>query len=375
MNTPPRSILVVVTRRIGDVLLATPLIRSLRQHWPEASIDALVFAGTDGVLAANPDLRRVLTIAERPDARAHLALAVRLWRRYDLAISLVPSDRPTIYAWLAGRTSIGLVVDTAKHRWKQRLLDQWVAYDNTNTHTVNLYLRTLSALGVVATREVVAGWNERDAANARNALRDANVVGEFAVMHPSPKFTYKTWTAEGWRDSGNWLAAQGLQLVLTGGPSESERAYVAEIARLLPAAIDLSGKLSLAETACVLSAARIYIGPDTAVTHLAAALGTPVVALFGPTDPVKWGPWPAGHAGSDNPWRRYGSQRVGNVALVQGGATCVPCMLEGCERNTASDSECLRQLSASRVIAAATFMLNDHSMLATKLNTHVQPIH
>jgi heptosyltransferase-3 len=375
MNTPPRSILVVVTRRIGDVLLATPVIRSLRLHWPEAAIDALVFAGTDGVLAANPDLRQILTIAERPAARAHLKLAAHLWRRYDLAISLVPSDRPTCYAWLAGRTSIGLVVDTAKHRWKQWLLDQWVAYDNSNTHTVNLYLRTLPALGVAETREIVASWNERDATNAHNALRTANVVGDFAVMHPSPKFNYKTWTAEGWRETGDWLAAQGLRLVLTGGPSESEREYVAEIARLLPAAIDLSGKLSLAETACVLSAARIYIGPDTSVTHLAAALGTPVVALFGPTDPVKWGPWPAGHASGENTWRRYGSQRAGNVALVQGGGMCVPCMLEGCGRNIASVSDCLLRLPASRVIAAATFLLNDHSMLPTKLNTRVQPIH
>lgn len=374
MNTPPRSILVVVTRRIGDVLLATPSIRSLRLHWPDAAIDALVFAGTEGVLAANPDLRRVLTIAERPAARTHLALAARLWRRYDLAISLVPSDRPTCYAWLAGRTSIGLVVDTAKHRWKQWLLDRWVAYDNSNTHTVNLYLRTLSALGVVATREIVAGWNERDATNAHEALRAANIAGEFAVMHPSPKFTYKTWTAEGWRDTGNWLAAQGLQVVLTGGPSESERAYVAEIARLLPAAIDLSGKLSLAETACVLSAARLYIGPDTAVTHLAAALGTPVVALFGPTDPIKWGPWPTGHAGDKNPWRRYGSQRAGNVALVQGNGMCVPCMLEGCGRNIASASDCLRQLPASRVIAAATSMLKDRAVPPTGITTHVQPI-
>ena len=57
----PRRILVVVTRRIGDVLLATPVIRSLRRHWPEAAIDMLVFRGTEGVLAGNPDIRRVLT--------------------------------------------------------------------------------------------------------------------------------------------------------------------------------------------------------------------------------------------------------------------------------------------------------------------------
>ena len=64
--SPPDSVLVVVTRRIGDVLLTTGLIRSLKHAWPSTFIDVLVFSGTEGVLAANPDIRRVITIAERP---------------------------------------------------------------------------------------------------------------------------------------------------------------------------------------------------------------------------------------------------------------------------------------------------------------------
>ena len=70
MNAPPRSILVVVTRRIGDVLLATPVIHSLHRAWPDAKIDALVFTGTEGVLAANPDLRRKLSAAAVQSVRA-----------------------------------------------------------------------------------------------------------------------------------------------------------------------------------------------------------------------------------------------------------------------------------------------------------------
>lgn len=372
MKTPPRSILVVVTRRIGDVLLATPVIRSLHRHWPDAAIDVLVFAGTDGVLAANPDLRTVLTIAERPTVGAHLALAKRLWRRYDLSISLVPSDRPTLYAWLAGRCSTGLVVDTPKHRWKQWLLDRRVSYDNSNTHTVNLYLRTLDMLGVEATPEVVAGWSAGDAAKVSHALKSAGISGEFAVLHPSPKFAYKSWTADGWRDTGKWLAAQGLQLVLTGGPDADERAGVAAIAQTLPGAIDLAGKLTLTETACLLAQARLYVGPDTAVTHLAAALATPVVALFGPTDPVKWGPWPARFTGKHNPWQRYGSQHAGNIFLLQGTGMCVPCMHEGCKRQINSSSDCLQQLPASRVIAAAATLLKERTMPPTRVNPHVQ---
>ena len=354
---PPRSVLVVVTRRIGDVLLATPVIRTLRRAWPDAAIDALVFAGTEGVLRANPDVRSVLTIAEMPRLSSHLAFAARLWRAYDLALSLIPSDRPTVYAWLAGRMSIGLVVDEVKHRWKQRLLDQWVAFDASGTHTVNLHLRVAATLGLEPQREVIASWSNDDAHGARSKLTATGVSGAYAVLHASPKFNYKKWTTEGWRDCGRWLEQQGLHVVLTGGPDAAERAYVGELARAQPAAANLAGSLTLGGTAYVVSQARIYIGPDTVVTHLAAALGVPVVALYGPTDPLKWGPWPAHFMRDANPWRRHGTQRVNNVILIQGGGACVPCLLEGCDRHIDSYSDCLQQLSARRVIAAAATLL------------------
>ena len=69
MKTPPRSVLVIVARRLGDVLLATPLIRSVKRAWPDAAVDVLVFEGTQGVLANNPDVRRVLAVSERMKVR------------------------------------------------------------------------------------------------------------------------------------------------------------------------------------------------------------------------------------------------------------------------------------------------------------------
>ena len=106
----PASVLVVVTRRLGDVLLATPLLRSIKAAWPQAAVDALVFAGTRDVVASHPDVRRVLTVAERPGMIEHAAFIFRLLRRYDLALSCVAGDRPTLYAALAGRHSVGLVM-------------------------------------------------------------------------------------------------------------------------------------------------------------------------------------------------------------------------------------------------------------------------
>src|SRR5260370_39334397 len=83
-SRPPRSILVVCTRRIGDVLLTTPFVRSLKAQWPDTPIDMLVFRGTEGVLEHNPDVRRVIAVAPRARFRERLADASRIWRRHHL---------------------------------------------------------------------------------------------------------------------------------------------------------------------------------------------------------------------------------------------------------------------------------------------------
>jgi heptosyltransferase-3 len=121
--------------------------------------------------------------------------------------------------------------------------------------------------------------------------------------------------------------------------------------------IDAAGKLSFGASACLVSRARIYVGPDTALTHAAAALGVPTVALYGPTNCVKWGPWPRGHSAETNPWRRVGSQRSGNVLLLQGTVACVPCHLEGCDRHVESYSDCLQEMPVQRVVDAIADVL------------------
>jgi heptosyltransferase-3 len=349
---PPQRILVVVTRRIGDVLLATPVVRSLKRRWPDSQIDMLVFSGTEGFVAASPDVSRVVTVAERATRRDHLRLFSRMFRRYDLALSLVPGDRPTLYAFLAGRRRVGLLIDSRKHWWKRALLDAWVPFDALNTHTVLMHLELLRAIEVPPVREVVPSFTSEDRAAAHRAL--AKLRGEpYAVLHPYPKFRYKMWHEQGWAEIGQWLRCQGLHVAITGGPDPAEREYARRIAEVIHDAVDLSGHLSLGGLAAVLSQAALYAGPDTAVTHAAAALGIPTIALYGPSDPVKWGPWPAGYDSDRNPWGRHGDQRVNSVRLIQGRARCVPCMQEGCERHVQSASDCLTHLSAQVVIAAA----------------------
>ena len=348
---PPRSVLLIVTRRIGDVLLATPLMRSVRQAWPEAALDVLVFEGTEGMITANADVRRIIKVPERPGFGRHLALLARLWRRYDAALSLVPGDRPTLYAFIAGKWRAGLLLDSRKEQWKQALLQRWVAFDDLNTHTVLMHLALVSAIGITPRHEVIVSWSHEDALHVERLLGPSSAP--IAVLHTYPKFNYKMWRQQGWIELACWLSARGFRVVLSGGSDIAELGYVAGLAGQMPdCVVNLAGQLSPSASACLVSRAQLYVGPDTALTHAAAALGVPTVALYGPSNPVKWGPWPRGHARDTNPWQRCGSQRVGNVRLLQGVEPCVPCLLEGCERNVASFSDCLQHLPASKVIAA-----------------------
>jgi len=304
------------------------------------------------VLAANPDVRRVLAVPERPGWMAHLVFALRLLRRYDVALSTQYGDRPTLYAFLAGSWRAGLLMPTRKENWKRALLHRWAPFDNWNTHTVLMNLALADLLGIEPRREVAVCWSPEDAARV-DALLGREPGPPVAVLHPYPKFNYKMWHRAGWIEVAGWLAARGHRVVLSGGADAAEIAYVADLARdMPPATMNLAGRLSIGEAGSLLARAAVFLGPDTALTHMAAALGVPTVAFYGPTDPVKWGPWPRDHVSATNPWQRLGNQTVGSVSLIQGNAPCAPCHKEGCERNVASFSDCLQQLPASRIIAA-----------------------
>jgi heptosyltransferase III len=333
-------ILVVVLRRLGDVLLTTPLVRSLRVAWPDARIDALVFADTAEILAGNPDLNGIIEVPPRPNARTSLKLAAQLWNRYALAVSTQSGDRPTMFAWIAGQRHIGPVDSGLRGALRRQLLDRSVA-PAPGEHRVEEVLRLADALGIARVPEVVCPRVE----NPHDAPDEP-----FAVVHAAPMFRYKRWTRAGWRMVATALAERGLRVLATGGPAAAERTYLDEI--WVDAAVKrLDGRLTWRAIAGLLKQARVYVGPDTSVTHLAAASGCPTVALFGPTDPRLWGPWPAG--GLREPWATAGTiQRRGNVWLVQNPLPCMPCQQEGCERYIDSFSACLDKLSPRSVLQA-----------------------
>lgn len=362
---PPRTILVACTRRIGDVLLTTPLVRSLKRRWPDAQIDMIVFRGTEGVLEHNPDIRRVIVVAQRAPLRERFADALRLWRRYDLACAALSSDRPRFYTWFAGRKRIGLL-DPYRLTWLARLMLHRFALDEQRDHHVVSSVLALAPLvGATPCGEVVApGIGQDPERRARfEALFDSPpscVPGQsLAVVHPYPMYRYKQWHVEGWAEVIRWLRARGFAVALSGGPVPAEREYAEAVAAASgEPVLNLVGVLSFGETAETIRRAKLFIGPDTGATHVASACGTPTIALFGPSDPVRWGPWPSNWPVSREPWPLRGSGVRGNVYLLQGQAPCVPCLQEGCERRVESRSDCLVNLKAERVIAAAAQLLN-----------------
>jgi lipopolysaccharide heptosyltransferase III len=346
MRAAHPRILVISLRRIGDLLLTTPLIRSLRRAWPDSEIDVLVFDNTRSIVAGNPDINHAITMTQRPTIAESARLFVKLWRRYDIAISTQSGDRPVAFAFAAGRMRVGVTTD--EDPWLARALKQIALHRRVtaeeNLHRVEQMLRLADALDIARVPSLVCP--------AAAPSSQAVPAGNYAVIHASPMFPYKEWTKDGWRAITAALVQRGISIVAIGGPGDAERRYLEDIWR----GVAPIHQVGWAETTALLSKAKLYIGPDTSVTHLAAAAGCPTIALFGPMDPRVWGPWPVG--GLEAPWAASGTiQHHGNVWIVQNPLPCLPCTFEGCERHIGSRSACLDELKPEQVIAAV-----DHAL-------------
>jgi heptosyltransferase III len=351
----PRKILVIALRYLGDVLLTTPLLHSLRLAYPEAQLDMLVYANTANMLQGNPDIDNIITQTAKPSGHEFWLLVTKLFRQYDLAISTQIGDRPILYTLLAAPFRLSSVPPKGvKGWWKRYFVQRWVEFDDQDTHTVLQHLKLVDLLNVARHYALMPPTTD----DLPHLPLAEGKIG-FAVLHVCPQWVYKRWTVAGWINVGHYLAERGLQLLLSGGAVADEVTYIAEIARQLPKdTVNLAGQVSLAQLALIIARAKLFIGTDTGITHLAAATGVPVIALFGPTNPVKWAPWPIGHQCNSNPFTSVGSQQVNNIYLLQGEAACVPCHLEGCDRHRQSHSQCLDTLPAQKVKAVINQIVN-----------------
>jgi heptosyltransferase III len=367
-SAAPGSVLVIVTQQIGDVLLTTPLIQAARERWPAARIDVLGFAGTLAPLRGNPAISELVEVTRERGWRPRWALLRRLWRRYDLALVTQSGDRAQIYGWVAARERSSLVPLAGSGRlWKLAITRHPLA-GARNRHAVLEKLMLLSPwVALDRLRVSVVPPLQAPLPSYLAALRRSPSV----VVHVPSMWRYKQWPVEHFRVVVEALLREGVQVWLTGAGNDNDRQLTRGLLDLgvSPQLVDVVGQLDLGQVCELLAHADAYLGPDTSITHLAAAVGTPMVALFGPTPPTEWAPWPLGHP-AQNPWGRRGLeperiQRAGSarvpIVLMQGpsraGDDCVPCGRAGCDDHRDSRSECLERLPPERVLAELRSLL------------------
>ena len=357
-DAPIASVLVIVTRQIGDVLLTTPLIHAARQRWPQAAIDVLGFEGTLGMLRGNPDVRELIATPPRLGAAGGLRLARRLWRRYDLALIAEVSDRAHAIGAIAARRRAGLVPAHGSSNGLKKLLLQHAVTASGDLGEQHVVQEKLQLLAPWRTGPLEAKLVAPASEPLPPPLAQRLAAG-YVVVHTPSMWPYKQWPLEHFRELIRLLALAGRQVVLTGGPAAADREMVDAMAGAAPPErlVD-AGLLNFGQLAGLLRGAALYIGPDTSVSHLAAACEIRVLAIFGPTNPQRWAPWPALPREQVVRFQRRALvQAQGQVTLLQAELPCVPCGKAGCEDHRMSRADCLPAISPQRVAQEALRIL------------------
>jgi heptosyltransferase-3 len=334
----PQRILVVKLRYIGDVLLSTPVVASLRAAFPRAEISMLVNAGTEAMVADNPHLDEVVLVERRASPLRQLGFVRRLRaRRVDLVIDLTDGDRAAILSRATGApVRVGF---NREALWRGRLYTHVVRVPAEPTPVVRQHLLALETLGIPAVDSRPRLWVRPSAdAGAAGAVAAVGIEpGErFVAVHPGARWWFKGWPAERFARVIDHLQDKvGVKVVLLG--AEQDRAGEhAILSRTETPVRSLVGRLGLLELAALLRRAALFVGNDNGAMHIAAAMGTRVVGLFGPADPRVWGPAGEGH-----------------VALHRG-VDCRPCFPGGCRRG---EQNCMRLIQVDEVIPLVERML------------------
>ncbi len=356
-GTPPGSILVIQLGDIGDVVLATASFRALKDLLPGARVHALVRKGCGALLAADPNLSGAFESRRGGGrlsdvVRENLALTRALRaERFDLVIDLRTGDRSAILALLArGTEKVAYAGDGAF--WRRfvftRLFDRLAAAPPPAHPGADQSLRILRAAGLEAGNFLpqLHVSDETDK-TARGILSAAGISPEtrFVTINPFSRWKYKEWGYDRWAEVIAKLGERhGLPSVLIGSVEEA-----GEVAGILRKAggegRSIAGKTSLGELAAVLRRSTLHLGVDSAAPHMASALGTPTLTIFGPSD---WRAW----AVPDDLHR-----------VVTPDMECVPCHRKGCDGK--EKSLCLEKLPAEKVLGAAGEILRAEAARAT----------
>jgi heptosyltransferase-3 len=350
-NRRVERVLLIRLRNIGDVLLMVPTIRAFREAFPRAHLAALVNAGTEEMLTGNPLLDEILVFNPRWKILPLRGRALRemkfLWevrrRKFDLAVNLTEGDRGAFLCLASGAgKKVGVFQPGPTLWWKKRIFHCLVRIPDWRAHMVEQMLEIPRRLGLnIGSKGVEIFYSPEDGDSIRRLLVQEGVRAQDSLVHihPTSRWIFKCWRDEGVAKVIDALERSGkVRVVLTSGREERELKKIEEIMRHCQThPINLAGKVSLKQLAALSSRSRIFIGVDTAPMHIAAAVGTPVLALFGPSGEFNWGPWGEGHVVIKKDWE------------------CRPCGKDGCQGS--KRSRCLEEISEEEVLEKAFQLL------------------
>ena len=332
-----RNILVIKFKRIGDVLLTTPLFRNLRMLFPSARICASVLENTVPMLSDNPDIDAVFPIDRNTGLWRQLRYIRTLRRnRFDLVIDLSDGDRGAIISRLTGSgRRLGFGMKRKKLIGRDLLFTDLMENRDKELHAVTYHLEPLRYLGLpVKTKALRLCWTRETDEKVSGILRASGLEpwAPFVLLHPTSYWFFKCWAPEKNASVIDFLWERfRLPVVVTGSNVPDETEFVHKIVAAVHAPVtDLSGKLDLKQLAALIRRAVLFFGVDTAPMHIAAAVGTPVVALFGPSLDREWKPWGTGHV------------------VVKLGLPCQPCDRLGCDGS--NRSKCMEDLEVAPVL-------------------------
>jgi len=324
---------------LGDVILTLPALRSLHSAYPRARISYLTKAAYAPLLAGSPDIERVISL-EDLGRRGGLVGLARFCRqeRFDLVVDLHGNLRSRVASLLLRAP---LKLRYRKDALMRRLWASGWMRGRMLAGTrgvVDRYLDTLRPLAVEDEGlfpEIPVADQEREQARVFLRGRGVRDPDKMAVIFPGAKWPNKCWPATGFAALGRWLASEpGLEVVVAGDEGDREQVEVTK-RNLSREAAELCGRTDLRELAAILSLAKVVVGNDSGPGHLAAAVGTPVVTIFGPTSEA------------------FGfSPRGRRVRTVSRALECRPCSIHGGRRCPRGRRSCLDDIPPGEVMQA-----------------------
>jgi heptosyltransferase-3 len=281
-----RKVLIYKPDHLGDMLMATPALRAIRRHYPEAEIKIVAGEWSTVILENNPNVDEIVTYNSRmfvrppyvPESLRDLRRKLGDWRP-DLVIGLRDD-------W---QTLAGSIFSRVRRIERGRVhVKEWFERKRKGRgrdHELGRLWKTLRPLGIVprAFESLEYFMTEEEEKLASQFLIANGIDRPFAVIHAGASQKVREWPLERFAETAREIAArQGVQIVLLGSPTEVERTR--QLAALIPDLnpIDISGQLDLRITAAALKQASLYVGADGGLMHLAATIGVPTVGLFGP---------------------------------------------------------------------------------------------